>query len=122
MRSFAGIAGPASIALSVEWFTLVARRLRAVAEPSRMRLLVLLEEGEASVEALGDALGMTPQRTSKHLKVLYTEGILARRQEGNHAFYSLADYSAITLVQAALASMTGWVDEQAELARPDRTL
>lgn len=97
---------------------LAARRLRAIAEPTRMQILLLLEDSEASVEEIASELGMSHQRTSRHLGLLYAAGIVARRQDGTYARYSLADYSACAVVRAASVSTTGWVDELAALAHP----
>jgi DNA-binding transcriptional ArsR family regulator len=51
---------------------MLAERLHAIAEPTRIRILTLLEQREASVQELTDELGAstTHQNTSKHLSVL----------------------------------------------------
>jgi DNA-binding transcriptional ArsR family regulator len=109
-----------ALPLSGEWVILTARRMRVIAEPTRMQILLLLEQREASVEDIADFLGLSHQRTSRHLNLLYAAGILARRPDGSRALYSLADFTSPALVRAAAASMTGWVDELAELARPSQ--
>ena len=62
---------------------LIAQRLRAIAEPLRIRLLDRLRDGEASVNELATQVGATQQNVSKHLSVLAGVGILGRRKEGN---------------------------------------
>ncbi len=64
--------------------------LRAVAEPTRLRLLVLCAHGELSVTELTQILGQSQPRVSRHLKLLCEAGLLARFREGTHAFYTLA--------------------------------
>ena len=64
--------------------------LRAVAEPTRLRLLVLCAHGELSVTELTQILGQSQPRVSRHLKLLCEAGMLERFREGTHAFYTLS--------------------------------
>ena len=58
----------------------------------RLRILQELERGERSVSALAQKRGIEQQpNVSKHLKVLQDAGMLKRQQQGNTAFYSIAD-------------------------------
>jgi len=75
----------------------IARRFRVIGEPTRIRLLDRLREGEASVQELTEALGTTQQNASKHLAVLATAGVLTRRKDGNRVLYSIADDSVFEL-------------------------
>lgn len=102
--------------LEIELLELVARRLQAVAEPTRIRLIMLLEQREATVGGLTDELATTHQNVSKHLAVLYQLGIVTRRKQGNKVFYALADYSTLRLVEQATASVKGYVEELTEIA------
>jgi DNA-binding transcriptional ArsR family regulator len=68
---------------------LVAERFRALSEPTRIKLLDRLREGEASVLELTDAIGTTPENVSKHLGVLQQAGIVARRKQRNFAYYRI---------------------------------
>src|ERR1700729_3215150 len=64
--------------------------LRAVAEPTRLRLLVLCARGELTVSELAQILGQSQPRVSRHLKLLCDAGLLDRFREGSWAFYRLA--------------------------------
>ena len=65
--------------------------LRAVAEPTRLRLLALLAAGgELSVSELVRVLGQSQPRLSRHLKILTKAGLLERFSEGSWAFYRVA--------------------------------
>ncbi len=78
---------------------LIARRLRVLGQPLRIRLVDLLElRGETTVQALADELGATQQNMSKHLGLLRQAGILARRREGRVVWYTLVDEDAFALV------------------------
>ena len=94
---------------------LVTQRLMLLSDPTRVRLLILLEEREQSVQELSDAVVTTPQNVSRHLGILHRSGIVARRREGTSVYYSLADYSACRLLEQVLASVRGQIDELADL-------
>jgi DNA-binding transcriptional ArsR family regulator len=88
-----------------ELVELIARRFRVIGEPMRIRLLDRLREGEASVGELTDALGANQQNVSKHLAVLADVGILARRKNGNHVYYAIADDSVFALCEEVCGSV-----------------
>jgi DNA-binding transcriptional ArsR family regulator len=98
---------------------LVAQRLQAIAEPTRIRILTRLELGEATVQELTDDLDTTHQNVSLHLGVLRRCGIVTRRKDGNKAWYALADYSACRLIEQATASLSGYVEELAAIVGLD---
>ena len=50
--------------------------LKAIAEPTRLRLLVLLASGELSVKDLTGILGQSQPRISRHLKLLAEAGLV----------------------------------------------
>jgi DNA-binding transcriptional ArsR family regulator len=66
---------------------LIAERFRALSEPTRIKLLDRLREGEATVLELTELTGTTQQNVSKHLGVLQRAAIVARRKQGNFAHY-----------------------------------
>jgi ArsR family transcriptional regulator len=64
-------------------------RIKAVAEPTRLRIVELCAQGELAVSELTDILGQSQPRVSRHLKVLSDAGIIAPMREGNWTFYRL---------------------------------
>ena len=60
--------------------------LRAVAEPTRLRLVLLCAEAELTVSELVGILGQSQPRVSRHLKLLCDAGMLDRFREGAFAF------------------------------------
>jgi len=70
----------------------LARRLKAIADPARLRLLsiVAASEGhEACVCDLTEPIGLSQPTVSHHLKVLMEAGFLARSKRGTWAYYAL---------------------------------
>jgi ubiquinone/menaquinone biosynthesis C-methylase UbiE len=68
--------------------------LRAVAEPTRLRLIALLAESELTVTEMVDILGQSQPRLSRHLKLLCDAGLLERAPEGVHVYFRLASGDA----------------------------
>lgn len=62
-------------------------KLRALAEPMRLRILALCVRGECSVSELTQALGQSQPRISQHLKQLCDAGLLQRFRDGHFVFY-----------------------------------
>lgn len=79
-----------------------AALFRALGDPARLRLLVLLEQGERCVSELVDVLGEKFPTVSQRLRLLRTEGLVVRRRDGNHLHYALADRHVADLVKTAL--------------------
>lgn len=67
---------------------------------SRQRLMTLchLAEGEQSVGALCQALGMKPPAMSQQLSILRREGVLSRRRDGQTIYYAIADQDVRTIM------------------------
>jgi ArsR family transcriptional regulator len=89
---------------------LIARRFRALGEPLRVRILDLLRDQELSVNTVADQLGAGQQNVSKHLALLVESGMLARRKDGNHVYYRIADDGVFALCEQVCGSL------QAQLA------
>lgn len=64
--------------------------LKAVAEPSRLRILALCAHGELSVSEITRILGQSQPGVSRHLKVLLTAGLLIRFREKHSVLYRVA--------------------------------
>lgn len=78
--------------LDVERAESLARVLRAIAEPTRLRLLSLVaahDGGEACVCDLTGPVGLSQPTVSHHLKVLVDAGLLSRDKRGVWAYYAL---------------------------------
>ena len=91
--------------LPEELAELIARRFRALSEPLRVRILDLLRDQELSVTAIADQLGAGQQNVSKHLAVLVDSRMLARRKDGTHAYYRIADDGVFELCEQVCGSL-----------------
>lgn len=69
----------------------ILSQLRAAGEATRLRILLLLREGEMTVTELTEVLGQSQPRVSRHMKVLAEAGLVERFQEGAWGFYRLTD-------------------------------
>jgi ArsR family transcriptional regulator len=90
-------------ALSPQEAERLAALLRAVAEPTRLRLLSLVaahEGGEACVCDLIDPVGLSQPTVSHHLKVLVDAGLLTRDKRGVWAYYKVVPGRLQQLAQA----------------------
>jgi DNA-binding transcriptional ArsR family regulator len=85
--------------IPVDLAELIAARLRVIGDPTRIRILDLLREGELSVTQITEGLGTSQQNASKHLGVLLQAGIVARRKDGNSSIYSIADAGVYELCE-----------------------
>lgn len=79
--------------LNPELVPRVVERLRALADETRIGLLLRLREGPANVAALARALEAAQPSVSKHLAVLKAAGLVGCTREGTQSVYAIADDS-----------------------------
>ena len=65
--------------------------LKAAGDPTRTRILKILEEGELCVCQVQAVLRLAPSTISKHLSLLKAAGLVDDRREGRWVHYSLGD-------------------------------
>jgi len=61
--------------------------LKALADETRLKILMILREGEFSVQEITQILSMGQSRISRHLRILTEAGIAEYRREGSWVFY-----------------------------------
>lgn len=84
----------------------VARTLKALSDPNRLRLLSIVkagEGGEACVCDLTEPLDLGQPTVSHHLKILVDAGLLRREKRGTWSYYSLVPGALETASQSILA-------------------
>ncbi len=75
---------------------------RLLADPTRIKLLWALLQGESSVSCLADLVGASPTAVSQHLSKLRWAKLVRVRREGTFAYYSAADDHVARLLAEAL--------------------
>ena len=74
--------------------TSVLESLRLLSEPTRLRLLLLLDRAELTVAELQEILGMKQSRISTHLALLKNAGLVQARRVGKNSLYSFDPHAA----------------------------
>ena len=72
-------------------FPMLTGTLKAAAEPTRLRLLMLISEAELTVTDLTAILRQSQPRLSRHLRLLSEAGLIERHREGSWAFFRLGE-------------------------------
>jgi len=67
-----------------------AIKLKALADENRLQIIHELLQQESSVSQLANILNLKTYNTSKHLKILETSGLVARRKKGNSRLYKIS--------------------------------
>lgn len=75
---------------------------RACGDPERLRLLERISHGEYCVSELAAESGEGLSTVSQRLRLLRSEGLVGRRRDGKHIYYSLADQHVADLIRSAL--------------------
>lgn len=89
--------------------------LRALADPSRVRMLLLVRRMELSVGEIAAVLDQSQPRVSRHIRILADAGLVTRAKEGAWVFVRLGDAARTGPVLAAidaLADDAGAADQQ----------
>ena len=84
--------------LADEQLQRAAETLRVVSHPARLRIVEILVEGERSVTAIQESLGITQSQTSQHLSNMRVRGVLKCRKDGNMVYYSIANPDVVKVI------------------------
>jgi ArsR family transcriptional regulator len=68
-----------------------AEVFRVLAHPTRIHIVECLRDGELSVSAILERVGVEPANLSQHLSLLRSKNLVSAKKEGNQVFYSLRD-------------------------------
>jgi ArsR family transcriptional regulator len=102
-------------------------QFRILADPVRVRLVVLCRRGECSVSELTEAIGQSQPRVSQHLKKLVDAGLLERFRDGKRVYYRVpasggkAARRLLALLPDEEPVMLADAERLRELRGPDRS-
>lgn len=85
----------------MEHLDLCADIMKAIAQPTRLRIIELLRDGEHCVCEIFPAIGHEQSNTSRHLQMMLKSGILNQRKEGLKIYYSLRHPEVLEMVRLA---------------------
>src|SRR5947199_6850804 len=102
-----GLSGaPFQLPATPERRDLVAKYFRTLADPTRLRVLQLLAEGELPVGEIASRLGVSQPGISNHLACLRWCGFVAIRREHRTVFNFIADERVLTLLRVGDALLS----------------
>jgi DNA-binding transcriptional ArsR family regulator len=100
---------------------LAAASFRLLADPTRIKILWALLQGESSVACLGELVSANPTVVSQHLAKLRLAGLVKGRRQGTFVYYSAADVHVRRLLAEALFH-ADHVDERTSDDEPHKHL
>lgn len=98
--------------MSAEVKATTAERLRVLGKEKAISLVEALSRGEASVQELADAIGVSHQNASHHLALLRRAGIVDRREDGPTSIYAIKDWGAWWVIQQIAGQVADQDSEQ----------
>ena len=81
-----------------------AETLRILSDPTRLRLLWALSQGESSVACLAELSGANPTAVSQHLAKLRLSGLVRARRQGTYMFYVIVDPGLVKVLETVIAA------------------
>lgn len=75
--------------------------LKIISDPTRMKMLLILEHDEVSVNDIAVTMDMTKSAISHQLKLLKDMGYVKGRKEGRQKYYTLYDDHIVSIIHAA---------------------
>ena len=96
----------------------VAAYFQALAEPTRLRILNELRDGERNVSDLANAIGFSVANMSRHLSFLTQRGLVGRETRGTAVYYRIADPAVYRLCDLVCGNIARQAERQAKEARP----
>jgi DNA-binding transcriptional ArsR family regulator len=90
----------------------IADRLKAMADPMRLRILHLLQDGERCVNDILGQVGGSQANVSKHLSVLRRAGLVGCRREGVNVYYRIEDPTVFAICEGVCDSLERQVNAE----------
>jgi DNA-binding transcriptional ArsR family regulator len=98
-------------------FDAVAGYFAVLSEPTRLKIMHAVCNGERSVSQIVADIGATQTNVSRHLGLMHRHGVLVRRRDGNQIFYRVADPTMVELCRTVCNRIASTIDERRPLRR-----
>jgi ArsR family transcriptional regulator len=92
------------------------RVMKAVSDPTRVKVLKLLEKRMMCVCELQAALGAAQSTTSKHLKILEEAGLVDSQKDGLWVNFTLSDGRQSPFAASLLGNLRHWLNDEPEIS------
>ncbi|MBD3266611.1 metalloregulator ArsR/SmtB family transcription factor [bacterium] len=105
------------IPFSDEILDLIAQRLKAMSDPTRLRIIQLLREKELSVGEIAEQAGLKHGTASANLNALHRAGLVASRKEGTKVLYRIGNQMVFKVCDGICESLKQEFDELGKLRK-----
>jgi DNA-binding transcriptional ArsR family regulator len=98
-------------------FDAVAAYFSVLSEPTRLKIMHAVCNGEKTVSQIVAETGATQTNISRHLGLMHRHGVLSRRREGTQVIYRVADPTMVELCRTVCNRIAGTIQERKPLRR-----
>jgi ArsR family transcriptional regulator len=92
------------------------RVMKALSDPTRLKILKILENRLMCVCELQTAVGAAQSTTSKHLKILEDAGLVESQKDGLWVNYTLADGKQSPYASTLIGNLRHWLNDEPEIS------
>ncbi len=92
------------------------RVMKALSDPSRVKIIKMLQKRVMCVCEIKEALGVAQSTTSKHLKILEEAGLITFHKEGLWVNYALADGGTSPYAASLIGNLKHWLEDDPAVA------
>ena len=98
----------------------IADVLKAMADPTRLKILHCLHDGELCVSSILDDVGGSQANVSKHLSVLRRAGLVDSRRQGLKVYYRIVDDGVFSICRSVCDSLEIRLDREHQVVADGR--
>lgn len=91
--------------------------LKALAQPTRLKIIDFLRDGERCVCEIFPAIGEEQSNTSRHLNMMLAAGVLRRRKEGLKIYYAIKHPEVLEVVNLVTTMVKQEISGRSELLK-----
>ena len=91
------------------------RVMKALSDPSRVKIIKMLQHKKMCVCEMKEALGIAQPSVSKHVKILEDAGIVDHKKDGLWVDYFLTDGNRSPYVASIIGNMRHWLEDGSEI-------